>query len=320
MKFICADTVAANLPWRALIDKLEFTFRNGVNAPPRHHHTIKRGNADATMLLMPAWEDEGYIGIKMLNVFPANSNAGLPAISGLYLLSEGQHGQTLACIAGNELTRRRTAAASALAARYLAKSDARTLLIVGTGQVAPMLIEAHAAVRPIQQVLIWGRSEDKAHALVEQYRGYQGTFGPVTDIRAVSDLSSACTQADIISCATLSTQALILGQWLQPGTHLDLVGAFRKDMRECDGLAVQRSQVFVDTLAGAEGEAGDLHQAMTEGFFRMNQIQGDLATLSQASVPGRRNNSDITLFKSVGTSLEDLAAAIVVWENYNSTK
>ncbi|XAW88415.1 hypothetical protein ABDK09_03530 [Vibrio sp. CDRSL-10 TSBA] len=107
MKFICADTVAANLPWRALIDKLEFTFRNGVNAPPRHHHTIKRGNADATMLLMPAWEDEGYIGIKMLNVFPANSNAGLPAISGLYLLSEGQHGQTLACIAGNELTRRR---------------------------------------------------------------------------------------------------------------------------------------------------------------------------------------------------------------------
>ncbi|XAW88449.1 hypothetical protein ABDK09_03535 [Vibrio sp. CDRSL-10 TSBA] len=202
----------------------------------------------------------------------------------------------------------------------MAKSDARTLLIVGTGQVAPMLIEAHAAVRPIQQVLIWGRSEHKAHALVEQYRGYQGTFGPVTDIRAVSDLSSACTQADIISCATLSTQALILGQWLQPGTHLDLVGAFRKDMRECDGLAVQRSQVFVDTLAGAEGEAGDLHQAMTEGFFRMNQIQGDLATLSQASVPGRRNNSDITLFKSVGTSLEDLAAAIVVWENYNSTK
>ncbi len=264
---------------------------------------------------MPAWEQQGYIGMKMLNVFPQNSSVGLPAISGLYLLSEGQHGQTLACIAGNELTRRRTAAASALAARYLAKADAETLLIVGTGQVAPMLIEAHAAVRPIQRVLVWGRNPDKVKTMVDEYQGYQGASTTITQIEAVSDLANACAQADIISCATLSKAPIVKGEWLKPGCHLDLVGAFRKDMRECDGDAVARSQVFVDTWAGAKGEAGDLHQAMAEGHFSMEDIHGDLEQLTRQEVFGRRSDDEITLFKSVGASLEDLAAAIVLWED-----
>ncbi|MCG6401207.1 ornithine cyclodeaminase family protein [Vibrio fluvialis] len=314
MKFLSADVVARHLPWTTLIDKLDDTFRTGVNAPARHHHTIERPDGEATMLLMPAWEQHGYIGMKMLNVFPQNSSVGLPAISGLYLLSEGQYGQTLACIAGNELTRRRTAAASALAARYLAKTSAQTLLIVGTGQVAPMLIEAHAAVRPIQRVLVWGRNPDKVQAMVDEYQDYQGAFTTITQIEAVSDLAKTCAQADIISCATLSKEPIVRGEWLQPGCHLDLVGAFRKDMRECDGEAVARSQVFVDTWAGAKGEAGDLHQAMAEGLFSMEDIHGDLEQLTRHEVFGRRSDDDITLFKSVGASLEDLAAAIVLWE------
>ncbi|CAE6940046.1 ornithine cyclodeaminase [Vibrio sp. B1FLJ16] len=317
MKFISADQVASHLPWNALINKLDETFRKGVYAPSRHHHTIERPDGEATMLLMPAWEQDGYIGMKMLNVFPQNSAVGLPSISGLYMLSEGKHGQTIACIAGNELTRRRTAAASALAARYLAKPSAETLLIVGTGQVAPMLIEAHAAVRPIKRVLVWGRNQDKAKELVTQYQSYQGEFCRIEDISVVKSLEQASSEADIISCATLSKQPIIKGNWLTEGTHLDLVGAFRKDMRECDGVAVERSDVYVDTWAGAMGEAGDLHQAVDEGYFKMDQILGDLEQLTRDEIPGRKTDNSITLFKSVGASLEDLAAAIVLWEEFN---
>lgn len=315
MKFVSAEEVAQNLPWLELIKKLDKTFSKGVHAPPRHHHTIQRADGDTTMLLMPAWEDNGYIGMKMLNVFPQNSAVGMPAISGLYMLSEGKHGQTIACIAGNELTRRRTAAASALAADYLSKADSDTLLIVGTGQVAPMLIEAHSAVRPIRRVLVWGRSQENAKQMVENYQQYKGVLGTIESVEWISDLANACSQADIISCATLSKQAIIHGEWIKAGTHIDLVGAYRKDMRECDGATVAKSQVYVDTWAGAQGEAGDLHQAIDEGLFNMDSIHGDLEQLTRREVFGRKNDSDITMFKSVGASLEDLAAAIVLWEN-----
>ncbi len=318
MKFISKEQVAESLPWQALITKLDNTFSKGVHAPPRHHHAIERSDGEATMLLMPAWEDNGYIGMKMLNVFPQNSSVGLAAISGLYMLSEGKHGQTIACIAGNELTRRRTAAASALAAQYLSRQDSQTLLIVGTGQVAPMLIEAYSAIRPIKRVLIWGRNSEKAKDLANKYKDYKGELGSIKTIEAISDLESACSKSDIVSCATLSKQSIIQGKWLKSGTHLDLIGAFRKDMRECDGEAVAKSRVFVDTMAGAQGEAGDLHQAIAEGYFNMGEIRGDLEQLTRKEIPGRESEDEITLFKSVGASLEDLAAAIVVWETLDS--
>ncbi|MEL6117682.1 ornithine cyclodeaminase family protein [Photobacterium sp. SP02] len=314
MKIISAEQVARHLPWVTLIDKLDETFRLGVQAPPRHHHSISRADGNATMLLMPAWEDRGYIGVKMLNVFPQNAHKGLPSISGVYLLSDGATGQTLACIDGNELTRRRTAAASALAARYLARNTASTLLIVGTGKVAPMLIEAHAAVRPIQRVLVWGRSKDKAQSVVDAYSGYNRGIRTIEHIQTVDNLEAACAQSDIVSCATLSTSPLLKGEWIKPGTHLDLVGAFRSDMRECDGYTVACSQVFVDTRAGAASEAGDLIQAQTEGHFDINMIRGDLEQLTRREVVARESDQAITLFKSVGASLEDLAAAVVLWE------
>jgi len=307
MRVISAQEVAGALAWPALIERLARTFRRGVEAPPRHHHAMHRSDGEATMLLMPAWEQAGYVGMKMVNVFPQNANAGLPAISGLYVLCEGQHGTPLACLDGSALTSRRTAAASALAARELARQDASSLLIVGTGKLAPMLIEAHAAVRPIRKVRIWGRNPDKAAALAERF---QDRF----DCEAVTDLEIAVPAADIISCATLSTEPLIRGEWLQPGSHLDLVGAFRPTMRETDSQCLARSDVFVDTYAGAMGEAGDILQAINEGAFREADLRAELAELLRGDKPGRTNNQAITLFKSVGASLEDLAAAIEVWE------
>lgn len=307
MKVITAEAVAEALAWPALINRIGQTFVDGIEAPPRHHHSIQRHDGEATMLLMPAWQSDGYIGVKIVNVFPQNADKGLPAISGLYLLSDGSTGQPLACIDGSELTRRRTAAASALAARELAREDASTLVIVGTGKLAPMLIEAHAAVRPIRKVAVWGRNAKKAQSVIDAY-------GDRFDVEVVTDLETAVREADVVSCATLSTEPLVKGDWLQPGAHLDLVGAFKPVMRECDGLSVARAEVFVDTYAGAQGEAGDLLQARDEGHFDYDNIRADLAELLRKERPCRQSDQDITLFKSVGASLEDLAAAIEVWE------
>ncbi|MBD3641574.1 MAG: ornithine cyclodeaminase family protein [Marinobacter sp.] len=307
MRIISAQEVAGTLAWPALIERLATTFREGVEAPPRHHHAMYRPDGEATMLLMPAWEKAGYIGMKMVNVFPQNANAGLPAISGLYILCEGKHGTPLACIDGSALTSRRTAAASALAARELARRDSESLLVVGTGKLAPMLVEAHAAVRPIRTVRIWGRNPDKAAALAEQFRDR-------FDCEAVTNLEAAVSEADIISCATLATEPLIRGEWLQPGSHLDLVGAFRPSMRETDGQCLAGNEVFVDTYAGAMGEAGDILQAIDDGAFSKADLRAELAELLRGDKPGRTSEDAITVFKSVGASLEDLAAAIEVWE------
>ncbi|MDR5906207.1 ornithine cyclodeaminase family protein [Franzmannia qiaohouensis] len=307
MRVISAEEVAASLPWDALVERLARTFRDGVESPPRHHHAMQRPDGEATLLLMPAWEAAGYIGVKMVNVFPQNADHGLPAIAGVYLLSEGAHGRPLVCLDGSELTRRRTAAASALAARELARDDAETLLVVGTGKLAPMVIEAHAAVRPIKRVRIWGRHLDKAERLAADYAGR-------FDCAAVEDLEAATREADIVSCVTLSSAPLIRGAWLAPGTHLDLIGAFRPSMRETDAECFARSEVFVDTYAGAQGEAGDILQAIDEGAFTFDAVRAELAELLRNEKPGRSSSEAITLFKSVGASLEDLAAAIEVWE------
>ncbi|MFI0472224.1 ornithine cyclodeaminase family protein [Halomonas sp. HMF6819] len=313
MRVISSEEVARHLEWACLIERLERTFLTGVESPPRHHHAMHRPDGEATMLLMPAWEAAGYIGVKMVNVFPHNAEAGVPAISGLYLLSEGKHGQPLACIDGSELTRRRTAAASALAARKLSLDTAETLLVVGTGKLAPMVIEAHASVRPIKRVLVWGRNPNKAAAIA---RDYADRF----ETRTVEDLPEAVAAADIVSCVTLSTQPLIKGEWLTPGTHLDLIGAFRPQMRETDAECLRLSEVFVDTYAGAKGEAGDILQAIDEGAFRFDDVQAELCEVLSGAHPGRSSREAITLFKSVGASLEDLAAAVEVWETLSGAE
>jgi ornithine cyclodeaminase len=312
MQVISSEQVAQLLAWPALIERIASAFVAGVEAPPRHHHAMHRKDGEATMLLMPAWQTDGYVGVKMVNVYPQNAAVGIPAIAGVYLLSDGDNGQPLACIDGSELTRRRTAAASALAARELAHPEAETLVVLGTGKLAPMLIEAHAAVRPIRKVQIWGRHPDKAAALVEQY---QDRF----DASVVTNLEGSVRNADLISCATLSTEPLVKGDWLSPGAHLDLVGAFRPSMRESDSVALNRSKVFVDTYAGARGEAGDLLQAADESTFTFADVRAELAELLRGDKPGREHSDDITLFKSVGASLEDLAAAIEVWQQHMAT-
>jgi len=296
------------LEWSALIGALDTMFQGDCVMPVRHHHKVDvPGESDATLLLMPAWQPGHYIGVKLVSVFPDNHLRSLPAIHGSYLLSSGRTGELLAVIDGGELTARRTAAASALAARHLAREDASRLLVVGTGRLSVNLIEAHSRVRPIQAVSVWGRDRKKAERAADEARAL-GFAVEVAD-----DLESAARQADIISCATLSRAPLIRGEWLKPGSHLDLIGAFTKDMRESDDEAVRRARVFVDTRAGAFAEAGDILQAIASGAIAKDHVQGELAELVKGH-GGRRSAEDITLFKSVGAALEDLAGAILAYE------
>jgi len=257
---------------------------------------------------MPAWQSEEMIGVKIASVFPDNNAKNLPAVMASYLLLDGKTGVPLAMIDGRELTARRTAAASALASRYLSRPDSRKLLMVGTGKLAPELIAAHSAIRPIDQVMIWGRSPEKAEALADTI-----TDGLLT-ITAVTDLEAAVAEAHIISCATLSKSPLVPGAWLQPGQHLDLVGGFRPDMRETDDDALTRCRLFVDTREGACKESGDIADPLSRRVISESDILGDLFDLCQGSCHGRDTAQEITLFKSVGTALEDLAAARLVYE------
>ena len=309
MRRIDADAVIAALDYRALIERLREAFCEDVTTPLRHHHTIPvPGAAEATLLLMPAWQAGRYIGVKIATVIPSNVAHDLPSVMGLYVLLDGETGTPLAVIDGPSLTRRRTAAASALAANYLARGDACRLLMVGTGALAPELIEAHGVHRELKEIAVWGRSPEKAEALAARL-DY-----PERRVRAVTDLEAAVREADIVSCATLSNEPLIRGAWLTPGCHLDLVGGFRPTMREADDDAVRAARLYVDTREGALSEAGDMTDPLNRGVITKSDIRGDLFELARVEAAGRKDASEITLFKSTGTALEDFAAAVLVAE------
>ncbi len=313
MKIINAQAVADALPFDALIDALDAAFVAGANTPDRGHHEIEvPGVADGTLLLMPCWQTNKNLGVKIATVFPGNVEKALSAVHASYFLMDAGTGVPIAMLDGTELTRRRTAAASALASRYLSRTDSSTLLMVGTGELAPHLVAAHASARDIGKVLIWGRRQEAAEALQERL----STLSLETAV--VTDLEAAVSDADIISCATLAKNPLIKGEWLRAGQHLDLVGAFKPDMREADATAVSRAEVYVDTYGGAMSEAGDILQAIQENAFEESDIAGDLAELANGKCQGRTSEEAITLFKSVGTALEDLAAAELVMQNHNA--
>jgi ornithine cyclodeaminase len=303
LPYVAAEAVNAALDYRALVGALREAFVAGATAPVRTSHAVTpEGDR---LLLMPAWDGTG-LGVKIVTVFPRNRVRGLASVAALYVLMDGATGHPRALIDGEALTLRRTGAASALASTYLSRRNSRALLVVGTGALAPTMAAAHCAVRPIERVDVWGRSGDRAQALAERLR-VQGL-----PARPVAHLDAALADADIVTCATTSTEPIVRGAQVRPGTHVDLVGAFTPAMRESDDALVQRASVFVDTYAGALKEAGDLVQPMAEGAFAREQVRAELADLCAGRHPGRASDDEVTLFKSVGTALEDLCAARLV--------
>jgi ornithine cyclodeaminase len=306
-----------------LVDVLASAFRDGAIAPPRHHHSVPLdGRPTATWLLMPAISAARpgaatagrYMGVKSVSVFPDNgARFSKPGVFGTYLLASAETGEPIAVLDATRLTVWRTAAASALAARYLARPDTNRMLMIGAGALAPYFIRAHASVRPIREVLIWNRTADKADAVARAFAG--ATFS----VRATTDLEAACHSADLISTATMSAEPLVRGAWLKPGTHVDSAGAYNKSLRETDDDVVRGARIFVDTREGAFGEAGDLLQPIAAGVISRDAILGDLMDLVRGTVKGRGSEDEITFFKSVGASIEDLAAATAVYEAVKPT-
>jgi ornithine cyclodeaminase len=300
---IDAATVERLTPMPALIGALRTAFANGgYQSPPRY---AKDMSETSSLLLMPSWHEGARLGVKIVNV----DRVVRPSVRSSYVLMDRATARPLAILDGATLTRRRTAAASVLAATFLARPDSRRLLLLGTGAMIPALIEAYASAFPIDKIFIWGRDVANAETAVAQAKDFQP--------EVVTDISTALAQVDIVSAATLATSPLIHGEHLRPGMHVDLIGAFRPEMCEADGVTFARSRVFVDTYAGAMDEAGDLLQAIASGHFNQAAIAGDLASLCQEKHAGRGAERDaITLFKSVGAALEDLVAAELVFERW----
>ncbi len=318
MFMISADAVDRALSFEGLVETLRTAFREGAIQPVRHHHTIERPDgAASTLLLMPAWTDfeaagtsaGGHIGVKVVTVSPDNNEIAKPAVMGLYLLLDGKTGEPQALIDGQRLTQWRTACASALAASYLAREDASRLLVIGAGALAPFLARAHSAVRPIREVRIWNRTFANAEKVAATL------CAEGMDAKAVNDLDWALGDADIVSSATIATLPLVKGALLKPGSHVDLVGGFAPGMRESDDDAIRRARVYVDTRTGATKEAGDIVQPLASGVLKAEDIVADLYELARGQKPGRGSADEITLFKSVGAALEDLAAGVEVFRH-----
>jgi ornithine cyclodeaminase/alanine dehydrogenase-like protein (mu-crystallin family) len=322
MRMFDGAAVDAALSYPALVGTLQAAFAQGAIAPQRHHHAVALDSRpEATLLLMPAWEarEAGspfagrHMGLKAVTVYPDNATRRQPAVLGTYLLMCAETGETLAVMDATRLTAWRTAAASALASRYLSRPDAARLLMVGAGALAPFLVRAHASVRPIREVAVWNRSRPRAKALVAEL-AHAGIAATVAD-----DLAAAVAEANIVSTATLSSEPVVRGAWLKPGTHLDCVGAFKPTMRETDDDVARHASIFVDTRAGAFAEAGDILQPLDAGVIGKEAVLGELAELCRGTVQGRTSAEEITLFKSVGASIEDLAAAVAVYEHWKGS-
>ncbi len=313
LPFIAGDRVRDALPFPTLVNALRSAFAGTAQVPRRHVHDL---SGQGTLLLMPAWQTDEQLGVKLVSVMPANRERGLPTVHALYILLDAQTGAPLALMDGEQLTLRRTAAVSALASLWLSRPDSRTLLLVGSGRLAPEMAVAHCAVRDITRVLVWGRDASKTNDAMRRIRA--AGLPPQLELQHAESLEQGCRAADIICCATTSTEPLVRAAWLQPGTHIDLVGGFRPDMREADDALICSASLFVDTADGALAEAGDLVQPMQRGLLPRDAVRAELADLAGGIHPGRCESSEITVFKSVGSALADLASAGLVWRQLQS--
>ena len=314
IQLISDNFIEEKCNFNELIERLREGFStSSIQVPLRHHHDYPNPaeNKDSTLLLMPAFQSGKDLGVKIVTVSPNNGKYDLPSIQGTYIYLDGHKGNIKAILDAKSLTGKRTAATSALASSYLSRTDASSMLMIGTGALAVNLIRAHASVRPVKRVYVWGRTLEKAQLVCNELHN------SVFSCKAVSTIEEVISEVDIISSATLSPVPIVFGKWLKPGQHLDLVGAYKKDMREADDEAILKSAVFLDTYQGGLKESGDILIPLTNGVITREDIRADLFELCSNKKTGRTSDEEITFFKSVGHAIEDLIAAGYFYEEYN---
>jgi alanine dehydrogenase len=315
MLWLDAEAVLHFGEFRRLVPAIQEMNRQGTDRVERMllSETLK-GGAQNDWLMLPAWQYGTCFGIKLASVFPGNAAKNLASVQGAYLLFDGQTGETLCGMDGAMLTLRKTAANSAAAADWLARKDAETLCMIGAGALAPHLVEAHCAVRPIRQVLWWNRSRPA----VERAIAALAPRLPKVALVAADDLHDAISFADIISTATMATEPLVKGVWLRSGTHLDLVGGYRPDMREADDDCINFAERhYVDARFTTLEVAGDLTQPLASGALDPASVI-DMEQVARGERPKRISEDEITWFKSGGGGHEDLATAWAVYRAFKA--
>ena len=262
-------------------------------------------------LSMPAFVggEIGALTIKIVTVYGDNlTRYGLPTIQGVLLVHDAKTGQVLAMMDAEHLTATRTGAASGVATKYLARADAETVTLIGAGALGPGQLAAVCAVRPIRRAYVVTRTGDKDAAFCKSMESQLGVEVHATR-GGLMGANHAITQADIICTATNSPTPLFAGAWVRPGTHINAVGAYTRTMRELDTATIQRSRVFVDHHPAAQAEAGDILIPIAEQAFTYDQVAGALGEVITSQVVGRRNDEEITVFKSVGLAMQDAVTA-----------
>ena len=310
---IPASFIETHTDFPTLVDVLRNGFCTEDNITPMRHHqdfANPKEGVDSTLLLMPSINVGRNLGIKIVAVSPNNKKYNRPTIQGTYIYIDAHQGYLKAILDAKSLTNKRTACTSALASQYLSKKNASSLLLIGTGALAVDMIKAHTSVRPIREVFVWGRDNLKAQDICAEF-----VDAPFTCI-AISTIEEKISTVDIISCATLSPSPLILGKWLRPGQHIDLVGSYKKNTREADDETILKSNIYVDTYQGGLKESGDIVIPLKTGILKEEDIKADLYELCQQKKPGRLHDDEITVFKSVGHATEDLAAASYYFDLY----
>ena len=310
LRMINAKEVRRLLPMADCIDAMEHAMvaasTGQVFIPPRM--VMPLIDKSGFLGLMPgSAADPKMYGAKIMGIHPGNPAKGLPLIQGFVVLFDHETGTPTVLMDGAEITGIRTAAASGLATRVLAREDASTCGIFGTGVQAVTHISAMAAVRPVKKFIIWGRNPDKARALMESVRGDYDAEFETTDDPAQA---AAC---DIVCTVTASPEPVINGDWLNPGTHLNVVGSHTPTVREADTETIRRSAVYVDLMESARNEAGDILIPVQEGAIDWDHVRGEIGAVLAGSVPGRRSPEEITLYKSQGITAQDLYAAELVY-------
>ena len=306
MQFFDQAAVADALPYPALIEALAAGLQQPIESPARSVYT-PNGDSSA-VLIMPAWKAHENMGVKLVSIWPGNSARGKSAVSAVYVLISCEDGNPIAVLDGTELTLRRTAAAAALAARILARKNSQTLAILGTGSLSAPMAVAHANVMNFKTILVWGRDAKKAQAVVDSL-----TLQGIT-AQASSDLQATLAEADVVSAASTATAPFICSEWVKPGTHLGLIGAFTPTMAEAEPALMPRAQVFADSRDAILQKGGEVLQAIQQGLIAPGDIQAELAEIAAAPQHAWRKSDDaITVFKSVGFASLDLIAAELVF-------
>lgn len=309
MKYVDARSVHALLDYPVLIDWLESAHRGQMPETAAVLAEEPQGG-DNKFVTLVGWQRDEIIAVKLVGVFPANLDLSPPqaSVQGLVCVFDAGTGAPRLAADGEAMTFRKTAADSALGSRLLSRPDARVLLVVGAGGLAPHMIAAHRAARPgIERVLIWNRTHARAEALAV---AHADAGVPVS---AVRDLDEAVAQADIVSCVTMTHKPLVRGAQLKPGAHLDLVGAYLPHMREADDDAFRRAAIFVDTRKGMDN-SGELAEPVRAGIVGWDDVRADFVELCSGGREGRRSPDEITLCKNVGGAHLDLFTAQCLWK------